>query len=142
MVMKSPSASAEGAPLGSERPSSLIHYLGGRVLERRFYRWIEGVGYDLEIGERGGGVSFVSWRILPLDGQSSVLRIAIYPYLLQNIPAAFRWLPYLLYIGPMLERYLSSVVQGFEWYLMRGEPVPRNQFGSHPWFSASRSGAG
>ena len=117
-----------------------IHYLGGRVLERRFCRWIDGVGYDLEIAEHGGGVSFVSWRILPVENQGSILRIAIYPHLLQNLPVAVRWLPYLLYIGPMLERYLWSVVGGFEWYLARGEPVPRNQFGAHPWFSARRSG--
>jgi hypothetical protein len=36
----------------------------------------------------------------------------------------------------MLKKYLESVVRGFEWYVMRGEPVPRNQFGRHPWFSA------
>ena len=119
-----------------------VHYLGGRVLERRFCRWIDGIGYDLEIGEHGGKVSFVSWRILPVDDQGCVLRIVIYPHLLQNLPAAIRWLPYRLYFAPMLERYLRSVVGGFEWYLRRGEPVPRNQFGSHPWFSAPSAGAG
>jgi hypothetical protein len=31
--------------------------------------------------------------------------------------------------------YLLSVVGGFEWFVTRGEPVPRNQFGRHPWFS-------
>ena len=118
-----------------------VHYLSGRVLERRFCRWIDGAGYDLEIGERGGDLSFVSWRILPVDDQNCILRIAVYPHLLQNVPAAIRWLPYRLYIGPMLERYLSSVVRGFEWYVSRGEPVPRNQFGSHPWFSAPKSDA-
>ena len=119
-----------------------VHYLGGRVLERRFCSWIDGTGYDLEIGERDGAMSSVSWRILPVNDRGSILRIAIYPHLLQNLPAAIRWLPYSLYVGPMLERYLTSVVQGFEWYVIRGKPVPRNQFGSHPWFSAPRFGAG
>jgi hypothetical protein len=32
-------------------------------------------------------------------------------------------------------------VRGFEWYVTRGEPVPRNKFGKHPWFSASESTA-
>ena len=50
-----------------------IHYLSGWVFERRFFRWIDGFGYDLEIGTRGGTTSLV-----------------------------------------------------------------RNQFGSHPWFSASK----
>jgi hypothetical protein len=29
-----------------------------------------------------------------------------------------------------------SVGKGFEWYVTRGAPVPRDQFGKHPWFSA------
>ena len=113
-----------------------IHYLSGRVLERRFCRWIDGVGYDLEIGRRGGRSSFVSWRILPGRDQDCTLRIAVYPHILQGIPVAIRWLPHALRIRPMLRSYLESVVKGFEWYVTRGEPVPRNQFGSHPWFSA------
>lgn len=115
-----------------------IHYLSGWIFERRFCRWIEGVGYDLEIGRRGGRSSFVSWRTMPVDSQSSILRIAIYPHTLQNLAVAIRWLPHILRLSPMLKRYLSSVIRGFEWYVTLGEPVPRNQFGSHPWFSAPR----
>ncbi len=116
-----------------------VHYLSGWIFERRFSRWIEGVGYDLEIGRCGGRSSFVSWRIIPVNHQKSVLRIAVYPHALQNIPVAIRWLPHILRLGPLLRRYLSSVVRGFEWYLVRNEPVPRNHFGSHPWFSAPKS---
>ena len=116
-----------------------IYYLSGWVFERRFCHWINGVGYDLEIGKAGGPTSFVSWRIKSVDEQKCVLRIAVYPYLLQELPGVLRWLPYKLTIGPMLRRYLSSVVRGFEWVAIRGEPVPRNQFGSHPWFSSAKS---
>ncbi len=116
-----------------------VHYLSGWVFERRFCRWIEGIGYDLKIGRRGGGSSFVSWRIMPGDNQACILKITVYPHALQNIPVAIRWLPHILRLGPLLKRYLSSVVRGFEWYIIRGEPVPRNQFGSHPWFSAPKS---
>ena len=77
----------------------------------------------------------------PVDSQNSLLRIAVYPHLLQNIPPAIRWLPHLLYVGPLLRRYLSSVARGFEWYVTRGEAVPRNQFGRHPWFSAPKHDA-
>ena len=118
-----------------------VHYLNGLVFERRFCRWIDGVGYDLEIGRPGGRSSFVSWRIMPIDDKNCILRIAVYPHLLQNLHVAIRWLPYILYIQPMLRRYLSSVVRGVEWYVIRGEPVPRNQFGPHPWFSAPQSSA-
>jgi hypothetical protein len=118
-----------------------IHYLSGWVYHRRFCRWIDGVGYDLEIGRRGGGSSFVSWRIRPGEGQNCTLNIAVYPHALQHVPVAIRWLPHILRLRPALRSYLSSVVRGFEWYVIRGDPVPRNQFGSHPWFSAPESSA-
>ncbi len=122
-----------------ERSRDEIHYLSGWVFERRFRRWLEGVGYDLEIGRPGGRSSFVSWRILPVDAQSCRLRITVYPFALQRVPVAVRWLPHLLYLRPLLSRYLSSVVRGFEWFVTRGEPVPRNRFGRHPWFSERQS---
>ena len=78
---------------------------------------------------------FVSWRILLVDNQNCSLRIAIYPHILQDIPIAVRWLPHLVRVRPMLKKYLLLVTKGFDWYVIRGEPVPRNQFGSHPWFS-------
>jgi len=113
-----------------------VHYLSGWVFERRFCRWIEGVGYDLEIGRHGGRQSFVSWRILTDGRGRSALRITVYPQVLQHLPVMIRWLPHTLRLRPMLTRYLASVVRGFEWYVTRGAAVPRDQFGSHPWFSA------
>ena len=125
-----------------EQSRDEVHYLSGWVYERRFCRWIDGVGYDLEIGRRGGGSSFVSWRIMPVDTQHCTLKIAVYPHVLQELPLAVRWLPHILRVGPMLRSYLSSVTRGFEWYVNHGEAVPRNQFGSHPWFSTSKSSRG
>lgn len=116
-----------------------IHYLSGLVFERRFCRWIEGVGYDLEIGRHGGRQSFVSWRIAPVEKERCILRIAVYPHVLQTVPVAIRWIPHLVRVRPLLKQYLASVVGGFDWYVTHGEPVPRNQFGSHPWFSGAAS---
>ena len=115
-----------------------IHYLNGLVFERKFCNWIEDVGYDLEIGRTEGQKSFVSWRIKSINNCESVLRIAVYPYILQNVAVAFRYVPHFLYVRPMLKKYLSSVVKGFEWSIIRKEPVPRNQFGVHPWFSVQK----
>ena len=112
-----------------------VDYLSGWVYERHFRNWIEGVGYDLEIGRPGGGTSTVSWRITPLDDQSSTLSITVCPDALQRIPVVIRWIPHLLKLRPLLGQYLDSVVKGFEWYVTRGEAVPRNGFGAHPWFS-------
>jgi len=112
-----------------------VHYLSGWVFERRFLRWIEGSGYDLEIGRRGGRMSLVTWRISSPENHGCVLRITVYPQALQRVPVVLRWIPHTLRLRPLLRSYLSSVTRGFEWYVTRGEPVPRNQFGTHPWFS-------
>ncbi len=114
-----------------------IFYLSGWVFQRRFFNWIDGVGYDLEIGRRGGRQSCVSWRIRPVDEQTSALKITAFPFVLQGVPVAIRWLPHLLRIRPVLRSYLDAVLRGFDWYITRNEPVPRDQFGKHPWFSAS-----
>jgi len=118
-----------------------VHYLSGRIYERRFRRWLEGTGYDLDIFKSDDALASVSWRISPIDEQNCKLRITIYPYALQKYPVVIRWLPHFLRLRPMLSTYLESVVKGFEWYITRGEPVPRNQFGKHPWFSASKQTA-
>lgn len=112
-----------------------VHYLNGRVFERSFRSWTEGVGYELEIGEPGGKGSFVSWELVPNGQEGCTLSITVYPHPVESVPAALRGIVHRAYVGPMLSKYLSSVVRGFEWYVIRGEPVPRNQFGSHRWFS-------
>jgi hypothetical protein len=114
-----------------------IEYYSGWLFERDFTNWIDGVGYDLEIGRRGGRRSAVSWRIRELDDGNSVLGITIYPVGLQHLPVVIRWLPHLVTVGPMLRSYLDSVVRGFEHYMTTGHPVRRNQFGPHRWFSPS-----
>jgi hypothetical protein len=116
-----------------------VHYLSGWIYERRFLQWFEGIGYDLQIGRRDGRTSFVSWRISPTDERNCTLKITVFPHTLQNIPVVVRCLPHMLRLRPMLKKYLVSVVRGFDWYVTRGEPVPRDQFGKHPWFSAPRS---
>jgi len=116
-----------------------VHYFSGLVFERRFSRWIEGVGYDLEIGRHAGATSFVSWRISPIDNQTCTLGITVYPHVLQKVPVMLRWLPHRLRLRPMLKNYLESVTSGFEWYVTRGEPVPPDNFGRHRWFSSAKS---
>jgi hypothetical protein len=111
-----------------------VHYLSGWVYERRFVRWIDGAGYDLEIGSRGEAASFVTWRIEPDGAGACALTITILPRPVG--PAGLRRLASLVYVRPLLRRYLRSVVRGVEWFVVRGEPVTHDRFGSHPWFSA------
>ncbi|MDJ0906856.1 MAG: SRPBCC family protein [Woeseiaceae bacterium] len=114
-----------------------IHYLSGWSYERHFEEWIEGVGYDLEIGRPGGSRSSVSWRITPINDGSSTLRIVVHPSAVRKFPPIVRQAVFYLRLRPLLRSYLDSVVRGFEWYVTKGEPVPRNAFGKHPWFSGN-----
>ena len=116
-----------------------VHYLNGLVFERRFRSWNEGAGYDLEIGRSNGRQSWVAWRVTSVDNASSSLRITVYPHVLQSLPTVLRWLAHVLWLRPLLTRYLDSVVRGFEWYIIYGQTVPKNAFGKHPWFSSRTS---
>jgi hypothetical protein len=113
-----------------------VHYFSGWIYERRFNNWIDGSGYDLEIGRAGGEKSSVSWRIEPVDETNCTLSITVCSSVLKRYPLVIRWIPYLLRVRPMLRKYLRSVIKGVEWYATRGESVTEDQFGRHPWFSA------
>lgn len=112
-----------------------VHYFNGVVLARRFSAWYDDVGYDLDIGRAGGRSSVVSWRITPENEQRSSIEIMVFPHVLQGLPTAVRWLPHLVRLRPQLRRYLQSVIEGLDWFVSQGQPVRRNQFGAHPWFS-------
>jgi len=114
-----------------------IHYFNGVVLTRRFTAWYEDVGYDLEIGRDGGRISVVSWRIRPIKERRSSIRITIFPHAVQHLPVITRWAPHLFWLRPRLKSYLQSVVKGLDWFMTHGQPVRRNHFGAHPWFSAA-----
>lgn len=113
-----------------------VHYRSGWVFQRQFHRWIEGIGYDLVIGRPAGPRSGVSWRIASMAGDNCTVSIMIYPYVLQNLPTAARWLPHILWLRPRLKSYLEAVLGGLEWYLIQGKTVSPDQFGRHAWFSA------
>jgi len=112
-----------------------IEYFNGVVLTRRFKNWYDDVGYDLEIGRIGGRSSLATWRISSVREHRSSIEITIFPHALQRVPTAVRWLPHLVRLRPQLRHYLQSVVKGLDWFITEGQPVRRNQFGAHPWFS-------
>ena len=113
-----------------------VHYLSGWIFERHLHTWLDGEGYELEIGRHGGSKSEVCWRITPIDAGRARLTITVYPSFFEGRPTLLRWLAHRLKVRPLLASYLDSVVRGFDWYISRGEAVPRNQFGRHAWFSA------
>lgn len=118
-----------------------VHYFNGRVLERRVTAWHDDVGYDLVIGRPGGKTSAVTWRVAPTRDGKSTVTISVYPHTLQHLSVIVRWLPHLMRLRPGLRSYLKSVLKGLDWFITRGKPVRRNQFGAHRWFSPQVSGS-
>jgi len=123
---------------GKDSADTIIYFSGWKV-ERDFFEWKIEKGYKLMIGRRGGRKTEVQWEIKKSKEVGKVVRTLLsislkIPYL-QHIPVIFRWIPHFLYLKPKMKKYLNSVVRGFNHYITTGEPVKRNQFGSHPWFS-------
>ena len=112
-----------------------VNYYNGLKYQRIFTDWIDGVGYDLLIGGKNGKNSKVEWRIIKNDYSSSELKITIYPHDIDKYPNFIKYIIYIFYIKPMLNKYLISVLKGFQMYIMQGKPIQKNQFGTHRWFS-------
>ena len=108
----------------------VIQYYGGRVVHRTFTEWTDGIGYDLVVSTpEGAEQALVRWRI-EAGNEHSHLSIELEPRFLNGAARL---------LGPVVKiamrRYLNSVVQGVAHFVETGEPVARNQFGAHPWFS-------
>ena len=114
----------------------ILLYSSGRRFVRRIEPWIEGIGYNLWIGEEGGPQSYVEWRIEPTNNGYCHLRIRIYPYLLSRWPSLLAALPFKFWVHRRLMNYLEAVLSGIKFHLKTGKSVPRDQPNSHPWFSA------
>ncbi|MCH8070288.1 MAG: hypothetical protein IID16_13640 [Candidatus Marinimicrobia bacterium] len=112
-----------------------VNYYNGLKYQRIFTDWIEGLGYDLLIGRKNGRKSKVVWRINKSDDACSELKITIYPHKFSQYPKFLKPIIYSFYVQPMLSKYLSSVLKGFQWYITQTKPVKKNQFGPHKWFS-------
>ena len=106
-----------------------IYYYSGLVLVREFITWIEGDGYDLIASAEDGMRFKVSWRITEEEHGQSCLNLSIRPYNMGNSEKRMKQ------YSRLLGKYLDQVLQGFEYYMRTGNPVTRNQFGSHRWFS-------
>lgn len=114
-----------------------IRYRSGWVYDRHFKKWIDGVGYDLEIGAANESTSRVSWRLEQKDGDVTNLTISLWPRVIVDVPG-FRGLVRWGVVGPMMRRYLRSVTAGVDWFVIHRTPVRADQFGFHPWFSSKR----
>ena len=112
-----------------------IEYHNGRQVVRTVNAWLEGEGFDLTVFDENGPAADVSWRVGEEAG-GSTLTITLVPRMFDGRSAVVQSLVSPV-IRVMLARYLRSVARGVDFCVTRGEPVRRNQFGSHIWFSRS-----
>ena len=115
--------------------SDRLVYLNGLTYIRRFQTWSEECGYTLIIGEENRAQSYVIWEIDSLRESHSQLTITVYPFILARLPKPLAFFPHILWVRPRLKAYLKSVLSGFHYRIENNQPVPRNHFGQHPWFS-------
>lgn len=124
--------------------SDTVYFFRGWIFYRVITHWIDGVGYDLDVTQERpdyeGKTSKVTWRIHDIDGAKSALTITMKCYLYQTMPWPFRWFVHHIYVRPMIKRYLGYVLKGLEAYITTGQPVRKNQFGTHWIFSPKRRG--
>ena len=111
-----------------------IEYNNNRILNRNFYKWFEGKGFDLVIGDSKGNDSHVFWRISKSD-MNTLVSITIKPYIYNKGSKLKNFIPFFTYIRPKLANYLYSVLMGWKHYSETDQAGVRDQFGSHSWFS-------
>ena len=114
-----------------------ITYFSGLHFERHFVDWVEGVGYDLELGVPPHTSARVLWRLAPVRDDASLLSIEVIPLLKADWPAARKRAHLDAHFGEHLQHYLECVVKGCEYWCRTGEAVRENQFGRNPIYSAA-----
>ena len=112
-----------------------ITYYSGRTYRRNFVDWIDGVGYDIELGDRPNPTARVLWRIAPISDTACRLSIEVVPYLKADLSETKKAQYQDRLFGADLQHYLESVVQGGAYWITTGRNVDKDQFGSNPLYS-------
>jgi hypothetical protein len=112
-----------------------LTYYSGIYFERDFTTWIDGVGYDLEIGPPPRKTSLISWRIKPVKPSCSSLSLEVIPYLESHLLEEIKLRFQRQYFGKSIEIYLDSFLKGVDYFVTTGCAVRARQFGSHPVYA-------
>ena len=114
-----------------------ITYFSGIRYQRDVVSWLDGEGYDLEVGSPDKKTCRVAWRIQAKATDGSELSVSVYPYLESGWTKSQRSTYLDRFFGPIFDHYLDCVVKGVEYYVRTGNAVSEDQFGHNPVFSAS-----
>lgn len=114
-----------------------IVYYNGRKMRRTFIDWKEGSGYELLIGQGKNPDASVTWSIKRKKGCSELtIQLELFIHnSLEHVPMMLRKLVAKVYLVPMMNAYLKSVLAGFKFHIETGEKVQKNQFGNNQLFS-------
>lgn len=112
-----------------------ITYYSGRRYQRNFVEWMDGVGYDIELGNPPNQTCRVLWRIRPCSDEACDFSIEVVPYLKADLPEEKKRLYQARLFGDDLQHYLDSVVKGIEFWITTGRDVSKDQFGANPLYS-------
>ena len=113
-----------------------ITYLSGFTYTRNFVAWFEGVGYDIELGDRPNTTARVLWRIENNSDNRSMLSIEVVPFIKTELSDKKKCLFIERLFGSVLQHYLDCVVRGYGYHVTTGKSVTSNQFGRNPHYSA------
>jgi hypothetical protein len=112
-----------------------VTYYSGVHYERDFVTWIEGVGFDIDVGPPSHKTARVEWRITELGEHRSELAITVMPYVKADVSAPRKQTYQQRCFGDLIAQYLESVVLGVGHVVTIGEAVQKNQSGTHPLYS-------
>jgi len=112
----------------------LIYYSGFEY-DREVVKWMDGVGYDLKVTEKGKRECTAIWRITSIDESHCILRITGAVPFIKKLPLPIRWALLKFKMKPVFSQYLFQILEGFAYFAETGKQTERDQFGAHPIFS-------
>jgi hypothetical protein len=112
-----------------------VKYHSGFYMQRDFFSWREGAGYDLEIGPPPRKTAWISWNIRYLGEAESELSITVTPILESHLLETTKKSFVETYFGKSIEIYLDSLLRGVEQFVTTGHEVKARQFGAHPVYA-------
>ena len=112
-----------------------ITYYSGIRYQRNFVAWQDGVGYDIELGDRPHQTARVLWRVAPTSRPTCRLSLEVFPLVKAELSAAKKQAYQDRLFGEVLQHYLECVVKGVQFFATTGRPVRKDQFGKNALYS-------
>lgn len=113
-----------------------ITYHSGIRYQRDILVWLDGSGYDMEVGSPTKKTCRVLWRIGSPHAGVSDFSITVFPYLEMGWNEHERSIYLDRFFGKSFDHYLQCVAKGVQYHVTTGRDVGEDQFGSNPVFSA------